>query len=351
VSDGVPPGAPRAEVVPGGAAPAEVRPGGAAIPALAPRPETTRPFWSVMLPVYRPGPFLAETLASVLAQAPPPDDMQIEVVDDGSPSRDWEAVVRRAAGERVAIHRLERNRGLAGAWNACLARARGRWVHVLHQDDLVLPGFYARLSDGIARAPEVGAAFCRHVHVDAAGTRLHTSELERASAGVVDDWLGRIAVWQGVQCAAMVVRRDTYERVGGFRADLAYALDWDMWRRIAVAVPVWFEPEILACWREHADSESARLASDARDLVDLGRAITLGEAYLPPARARALTTAARRNYARYGLRFLVRRALARGDRRSARRLVRAALGLDHSWHVARPLAGALLAIARAYGRA
>jgi len=321
-----------------------------AIPALPPCTDVVRPFWSVMLPVYRPGPFFPQMLDGLLAQATAADDMQIEVIDDGSPSREWEDVVRRIAGERITIHRLGTNHGLAGAWNACLARARGQWVHLLHQDDLVLPGFYARLRDGIARAPEVGAAFCRHAHVDAAGARLHTSELERASAGVVDDWVGRIAVWQGIQCAAIVVRRDTYERVGGFRADLAYALDWDMWRRIAVAVPVWFEPEMLACWREHAGSESTRLARDARDLADLGRSITIGERYLPPARAAALTAAARANYARYGLGFLVRRALAAGDRRRARRLVAAALRLDHSWRMARPLAGALLAIARSYRR-
>lgn len=320
-----------------------------AIPPVAPRADVVRPFWSVMVPVYRPGAFLAETLAGVLSQAPPPDDMQIEVVDDGSPSRAWEETVRRVAGDRVAIHRLETNRGLAGAWNACIERARGRWVHILHQDDLVLPGFYAALRDGIERAPDVGAAFCRHVHVDAAGTRLHTSELERATAGVIDDWVGRIAVWQGIQCAAIVVRRATYERVGGFRSDLAYALDWDMWRRIAVTAPVWFEPEILACWREHAASESTRLSRDAADLADLGRSITLGASYLPADRAAALTAEARRNYARYGLRFLVRRALAAGDRRCARRLVLAALQLDHSWRMGRPLAGALAAIARSYG--
>jgi glycosyltransferase involved in cell wall biosynthesis len=299
-----------------------------------------------MLPVYEPGPFLHETLASLLAQAPAPEDMQIEVVDDGSASHDWEEVVRRLGAGRVEIHRLGTNHGLAGAWNACIARSRGRWVHILHQDDVVLPGFYERLRAGVEAEPRAGAAFCRHASVDEAGSRLHVSELERDTPGLVDGWLERIAVWQRVQCAAMVVRRDTYERLGGFRPELCYALDWDMWRRIAAAVPVWFEPTLLACYREHARSESARLARDARDLADLGRSIELAAAYLPPERARALTAEARRSYARYGLGFLVRRALAAGDQRRARRLVAAALRLDHSWRAARPLAGAVWAIAR-----
>ena len=42
--------------------------------------ETQRPFWSVMLTVYRRTAFLEQALRSVLAQAPGPEKMQIEVV-------------------------------------------------------------------------------------------------------------------------------------------------------------------------------------------------------------------------------------------------------------------------------
>ena len=46
-------------------------------------------------------------------------------------------------GDRVAVHQKSlRTNGLAGIWNRCIERARGEWVHILHQDDIVLPGFY-----------------------------------------------------------------------------------------------------------------------------------------------------------------------------------------------------------------
>lgn len=40
-----------------------------------------RPLWSVMIPTYNCASYLRETLASVLAQDPGPDLMQIAVVD------------------------------------------------------------------------------------------------------------------------------------------------------------------------------------------------------------------------------------------------------------------------------
>ena len=55
--------------------------------------EGKRPIWSVMIPTYNCANYLRETLASVLAQDPGADVMQIEVVDDHSTKDDPKAVV------------------------------------------------------------------------------------------------------------------------------------------------------------------------------------------------------------------------------------------------------------------
>src|SRR4051794_29434054 len=102
-----------------------------------------RPLWSVMIPAYNPrADHLEQALRSVLIQDPGPERMQIEVVDDCSPEVDVAALVKRIAGEQVAFSRNDRNLGLARGWNSCVSRSRGDWVHILHQDDYVLPGFY-----------------------------------------------------------------------------------------------------------------------------------------------------------------------------------------------------------------
>src|ERR1700709_2756259 len=100
----------------------------------------TTPFWSVMIPTYNPPkPYLEQALSSVLDQGLNEHEMQIEVVDDCSSSVDVESLVKPLGGERIKFSRTKKNLGLAGCWNTCLSRSQGRWVHLLHQDDYVLP--------------------------------------------------------------------------------------------------------------------------------------------------------------------------------------------------------------------
>ena len=87
--------------------------------------------------------------------------MQIEVIDNCSTSGDPEAVVRELGGGRIAFRRQPDNVGIVENFNDCIRHAAGRWVHILHGDDTVRPGFYERLRSGIAEHPEVGAALCQ----------------------------------------------------------------------------------------------------------------------------------------------------------------------------------------------
>ena len=64
---------------------------------------TARPLWSVMIPTYNCVNYLRETLASVLAQDPGPEIMQIEVVDDHSTKDDPAAVVEELGCGRVGF--------------------------------------------------------------------------------------------------------------------------------------------------------------------------------------------------------------------------------------------------------
>jgi hypothetical protein len=173
--------------------------------------------------------------------------------------------------------------GLAGNWNRCIALSRGRWVHILHQDDLVLPGFYERLSRADQAEPRPGAAFCQHAHIDAAGNWQKISGLERRSPGLIEDWLERIVDYPRLVCASIVVRRDVYEHLGGFLPDLIYALDWEMWVRIALYYSVWYEPTVLACYRIHDKGETARLRKLGMDHADMEKTIALFKTSgLPP---------------------------------------------------------------------
>ncbi len=305
-----------------------------ALGTIAPVPDgEPRPTFSVMLPTYEPDHRLGRSLEAVLAQAPGPEAMQIAVVDDGSRQVDVRALVRSFdPGGRVEVHLNQRRAGLAGNWNRCLSLARGRFVHLLHQDDHVLPGFYDRLERGFRTDPGIGMAFCRSRIVDGNDRLIKTASRQQWTAGVLAGWLPRIAERQRVQTPAAVVARSVYEQLGGFRTDLCHALDWEMWVRIAAAAPVWYDPRVLAVYRRHRGNESHRLLTSGAVWPDLLQAIELNASLLPAVDRERVRERSARWYAGSALRT-VEKQLARGDLDAAGRT------LDHLPEMLRLLPG------------
>jgi glycosyltransferase involved in cell wall biosynthesis len=263
-------------------------------PQIASHPRMgSRPFWSVMIPTYNRTAYLERTLRGVLCQDPGVEEMQIEVVDDASTMDDPEPLVQQVCGDRVSFVRQPRNVGGVANWNACIERSVGKWIHILHSDDVVFPGFYARLKDALEARDDVGAAFCRHAGIDEADRRLWTSELETPVAGILDDFIEKIGVSQRINCPSIVVRRAVYEALGGFRPDLSFTPDWEMWIRIASRYPIWYEPTILAGFRSHSGSWTAANVRSALTIVDSRRCIEIVRPFLPPARAEIISRRAR----------------------------------------------------------
>lgn len=249
----------------------------------------TKPFWSVMMPVYRPDSYLEEALRSVLAQGIGPDRMQIQVVDDCPDDTQVDGRIRALAGGRIEFSKNEKNLGLAGNWNRCIERARGQWVHLLHHDDRVYPGFYDKLENLIRRHPEAGAAVTANDFIGSKGEPLDFGDrLLQRHAGVLEDAVSRLAVSNLLQCPAIVVKKTTYESVGGFDAKFKFALDWEMWVRIARSFPLLYLPEELATYRIHQGSETSALAKSGETVRDCYRAIDRISTYVPTERRKLL---------------------------------------------------------------
>ncbi|MEJ1156748.1 glycosyltransferase [Prosthecomicrobium sp. N25] len=259
-------------------------------------PGVPRPRWSVMIPAYRSARTIGATLESVLAQAPGPDEMQIEVVDDGS-GDEAERIVRALGRGRVGFRAHDSNLGHIRTFHDCLLAARGQLVHLLHADDLVRPGFYAALGAAFEACPDLGAAYCRAVYVDEAGRELGMVPEAFPAAGPIPDAAAFLAAEQRIMTPAIVVRRAAYEALGGFDRRFDCAEDWEMWVRIAASYPIWYEPRPLALYRMHPDSNTGRHVRSAADAAANRLAISVISGYLPPDRAGAVARSARRTYA------------------------------------------------------
>jgi glycosyltransferase involved in cell wall biosynthesis len=300
---------------------------------IAPVPDgMVRPRWSVMIPTFNCAHYLRETLASVLAQDPGPDRMQIEVVDDAS-SDDPASVIADVGQGRVTLFRQPVNRGHILNFATCLNRARGEIVHLLHGDDLVLPGFYETLGRGF-EDPGVGAVFCRWQVINSAGAVTKTAEAEQERPGRLEDALARLASEQRIVTPSIAVRRLVWEHLGGFDPRLLCAEDWEMWVRIAAHYPIWYEPAVLAAYRVHDSSNTSRHLRNAEELRYSRLAIHLFRHLLPPQREAAIRRNALNAYAQSALTNAEEFA-RNGDRSAMRAHLAAALRLRPSPRVLR----------------
>jgi hypothetical protein len=252
-------------------------------------PAAVRPLFSVMIPAYNYDDYMPGTLRSVLRQDPGDAEMQITVVDDCSTAGDPEAIVREIGGGRISFERQPRNVGMIKNFNDCIRRARGEWVHILHGDDTVRPDFYARAAQAIRAHPEIGAWACRVIYMDEEGVWTGLSDLDARTPQVLgDDLAARQLIEQRFQFVCMLVKRSVYEQLGGFRPELKLCFDWDMWKRVALHVPVFYDPEPLACFRLHARSAYAKAVRTGESVADERHGIEIACSYVPPAQAARL---------------------------------------------------------------
>ena len=224
-----------------------------------------------MMPVYRPpAGYFRQALESVLLQDPGPDRMEITVVDDASPDGEVGALVQAIAGDRVAYVRNPHNLGLAACWNECIRLARGRWIHLLHQDDYVFPGFYETLEQAARAHPEVNLLAARTHYVDGQGATIgYSDRLPELESGGHD--VHAFFYTTPIQCPGVAIQKSFFARHGGFRTDMSFVLDCEMWARAIHLGGGLVRPEVLSAYRINEGNVSSRLARTAADLADYDR--------------------------------------------------------------------------------
>ena len=107
---------------------------------------------SVIIPVYKTGELIAETIQSVLGQTH--TNFEIIAIDDGSGDSTID-IVDGFHDARIRTLRQE-NQGMAPTRNNGLALAQGEFVHFLDHDDVVAPDFLEARLKILNRSPEIG---------------------------------------------------------------------------------------------------------------------------------------------------------------------------------------------------
>jgi glycosyltransferase involved in cell wall biosynthesis len=186
----------------------------------------SNPKVSVIVPAYNTAPYIAETVASVLAQTY--TDYEVIVVNDGSP--DTPALEAALAPFRDRIHYIvQENRGLSGARNTGIAASRGELIALLDSDDVWEPEYLEQQLSELERQ-NVAVVYPDAVNFGdpmRAGRRFMAAH---PSHGPVT--LETLVTQQCNVMVSVVARRDVLVGAGLFDESLRSSEDFDMWLRV-----------------------------------------------------------------------------------------------------------------------
>lgn len=216
------------------------------------------PVVSIVTPCFNAARFIEETIESVVSQNYP--HIEYLVMDGGSTDGTVE-ILRRY--ERRLRYYSAPDSGQADAINRGLAETHGDIFAFLNADDTYLPCAIARAVEGFAEHPDAAVVYGGAWHVDEHGRRL--------SAYPVEDFDRTRLSRRCIICQpAAFMRRDALAAVGALDAGLRFAMDYDLWIRLAAKYPLVKIEAVLANSRLHSEAKTVRqTASAMRETISL----------------------------------------------------------------------------------
>ena len=205
------------------------------------------PLISVVTPSLNQGRYIRQTIDSVLSQSYP--HIEYVVVDGGSTDETLD--ILESYGDRFSWV-SEPDSGQSEAINKGFRMVQGEIVTWLNSDDLYVPDTLERVAAFFAAHPEVGLVYGNGEILDDEGQSVGPfAEIEPFNIWRLLNFLNYI-----LQPAAFY-RRSSLEKAGLLDENLNWAMDWDLWIRIAAHAEVRYLPETLACSREYARTKTA----------------------------------------------------------------------------------------------
>jgi len=188
---------------------------------------------SVLIPAYNAAPFLAQTIASVLAQDWP--NLEIIIVDDGSTDATL-AVAQAHASAQIRVA-TQPNRGASAARNHAYALATGSYIQYLDADDLLHPQkISAQMAALRGQSTRVLSSSAWGIFYDVPSDEQLRSTVLWQDYSEPTDWL--LAAWgHGVwmQPSAWLAHRELLEAAGPWNEQLSLHDDGEFFCRVVLA--------------------------------------------------------------------------------------------------------------------
>ncbi len=202
---------------------------------------------SVVTPSYNMARFLGETVESVLGQDYPA--IEYLVMDGGSTDATVE-LLRRYEGRLRWVS--EKDGGQSDAVNKGFERTAGDIFAFLNADDLYLPGAITAAVTAFEEHPEAAVVYGEAYYTAEDGGIIRRYPTEPFSR----ERLGQVCF---ICQPAAFMRRRVLEELGVLNSGLHYALDYELWMRIAQKYEMVKIDQYLATSRMYRDNKTVRL--------------------------------------------------------------------------------------------
>ena len=214
---------------------------------------------SIVTPSYNTARYLGAAIGSVLDQQWPALDY---IVMDGG-STDGSVDLLRGFGPRLRWV-SEKDGGQSNAINRGFALTQGEILGWLNSDDTYAPGAFAAIAQFFADHPEVDLVYGDADYLTPAGEFLahcvHIEPFSRRRLFRYSDFI--------VQPAAFF-RRSAFDAVGGIDESIHWAMDYDLWLRMAAGGATFaYLPRRLANFRWLKDNKTATGRYGRLDEID-----------------------------------------------------------------------------------
>ncbi|MEI7981680.1 MAG: glycosyltransferase family 2 protein [Bacteroidota bacterium] len=207
---------------------------------------------SIITPSLNQKIYIERTIHSVLDQQ---DGFSVEfIIMDGGSTDGTAEIVQKYQGKLTWVSHPDK--GQSDALNQGVAMAKGEIIGWLNSDDLFLPGALERVSRFFEENPSCNWVFgkCRIIddqdrEIRKWMTLYKNLYLKRFSynALLMENFISQPAVF---------FRKSAFETAGPLELDLPYAMDYDLWIRLAKKFKPGYIGEYLACFRVHQDAKS-----------------------------------------------------------------------------------------------
>jgi glycosyltransferase involved in cell wall biosynthesis len=189
----------------------------------------TGPVVTVLIPTYNRPHFLSVAIESVVRQHY--ENLEIFVMNDGG--QDVSDIVESFGDRRIIFINGRENRGLPYRLNEALAKAQGKYVCYLGDDDLFYRHHVGTLVDVLENETDCGVAYSdlykSYCRVNADGSRTVLSKIVEVSRDFDRFFM---FYYNHALHVSLIHRRDLLDRAGPYNEKLNVLIDWDLTKRL-----------------------------------------------------------------------------------------------------------------------